>query len=158
MRVPDEEASRAVLRHSEQLREELNVKSVVVLPRDAKFVTYRIKPNLPVVGKRYGNLIQPPYFPVFGLEQVEGKNVVILWCPGGQNRPYRAPEDVTAKEKKYQHYIRRYSNSVVAKDADLHDLMTLTAKVPFDDRLRHEAALMRHEAHAFGPHDLRSFA
>ena len=57
VRVPDEEASRAVLRHSEQLREELNVKSVVVLPRDAKFVTYRIKPNLPVVGKRYGKLI-----------------------------------------------------------------------------------------------------
>jgi isoleucyl-tRNA synthetase len=57
VRVPDEEASRAVLRNSEQLREELNVKSVVVLPRDAKFVTYRIKPNLPVVGKRYGKLI-----------------------------------------------------------------------------------------------------
>jgi isoleucyl-tRNA synthetase len=57
VRVPDEEASRAVLRQSEQIREELNVKSVVVLPRDAKFVTYRIKPNLPVVGKRYGKLI-----------------------------------------------------------------------------------------------------
>jgi isoleucyl-tRNA synthetase len=56
-RVPDEGASRAVVRHAEQIREELNVKSVTVIPRDADLVKYRIKPNLPVVGKRYGRLL-----------------------------------------------------------------------------------------------------
>ncbi len=57
VRVPDEDASRAVGRHQEQIRDELNVKSVEIAPRDAELITYRIKPNLPVVGKRYGKLV-----------------------------------------------------------------------------------------------------
>jgi isoleucyl-tRNA synthetase len=57
VRVPDERASRAVQRHAQQICEELNVKRVELIPADAKLVTYRIKPNLPVVGKRYGKLI-----------------------------------------------------------------------------------------------------
>jgi isoleucyl-tRNA synthetase len=57
VRVPDEQASTAVQRHAQQIREELNVKEVESLPPDAKLVTYRIKPNLPVVGKRYGKLV-----------------------------------------------------------------------------------------------------
>jgi isoleucyl-tRNA synthetase len=57
VRLPDELASSAVERHSEQIRDELNVKAIEVIPRDAALVTYRIKPNLPVVGKRYGKLI-----------------------------------------------------------------------------------------------------
>src|SRR5690349_19699432 len=32
---------------------------------------------------QYGNLIQPPYFPLYGHEEHSGKNVVVLWCPGG---------------------------------------------------------------------------
>ena len=57
VRLPDELASGAVERHSEQIRDELNVKAIEVIPRDAALVTYRIKPNLPVLGKQYGKLI-----------------------------------------------------------------------------------------------------
>jgi isoleucyl-tRNA synthetase len=57
VRLPDELASGAVERHSGQIRDELNIKAIEVIPRDAALVTYRIKPNLPVVGKRYGKLI-----------------------------------------------------------------------------------------------------
>jgi isoleucyl-tRNA synthetase len=57
VRVPDDAAERAVRRHGDQILEELNVKSLEVLARDAKLVSYRIKPNLPRVGKRYGKLI-----------------------------------------------------------------------------------------------------
>jgi isoleucyl-tRNA synthetase len=57
VRLPDELASSAVERHSEQIRDELNIKAIEVIPRDAALVSYRIKPNLPVVGKRYGKLI-----------------------------------------------------------------------------------------------------
>lgn len=89
----------------------------------------------------YGKLIQPPYFPLFALEAYQGKNVIVLWCPGGQNRPYRVPEDVTARDKTYRYYIRRYASTIEAKDADLQELMTLTAKVPFDDRICHQAEL-----------------
>jgi isoleucyl-tRNA synthetase len=57
VRVPDEAASRAINAHADQLREELNVKTVEVVAADAELVSYRIKVNLPVVGKRYGRLI-----------------------------------------------------------------------------------------------------
>lgn len=89
----------------------------------------------------YGKLIHPPYFPLLSIEKHLSKNVLVLWCPGGQNRPYRVPDDVTAKEKSYRYFIRRYASSVEAKDDDLQELMTLTAKVPFDDRMAHHAEL-----------------
>ena len=57
VRVPDEAAAAAVGAHTDQILEELNIKSIELIPRDAKLVSYRIKPNLPVVGKRYGKLI-----------------------------------------------------------------------------------------------------
>jgi isoleucyl-tRNA synthetase len=57
VRVPDEAARAAVLRHQGQILEELNVKTVELIAQDAKLVSYRIKPNLPLLGKRYGRLI-----------------------------------------------------------------------------------------------------
>lgn len=57
VRVPDDAAEAAVRRHAEQILEELNVKAIEYLARDAELVTYRIKPNLPLLGKRYGKLI-----------------------------------------------------------------------------------------------------
>ncbi|HEX5418781.1 MAG TPA: isoleucine--tRNA ligase [Gammaproteobacteria bacterium] len=57
VRVPDDAAERAVERQREQILEELNVKKLELLARDARLVSYRIKPNLPFLGKRYGKLI-----------------------------------------------------------------------------------------------------
>jgi isoleucyl-tRNA synthetase len=57
VRVPDAGAEAAVRRHEEQILEELNVKQLELIARDATLVSYRIKPNLPVIGKRYGKLI-----------------------------------------------------------------------------------------------------
>jgi isoleucyl-tRNA synthetase len=57
VRVPDDAAADAVRRHADQILEELNIKAIELIPRDAELVSYRIKPNLPVVGKRYGKLI-----------------------------------------------------------------------------------------------------
>jgi len=42
---------------SEQIRDELNVKPSRFIPRDAGLVTYRIRPNLSVLGRRYGKLV-----------------------------------------------------------------------------------------------------
>lgn len=50
-------------------------------------------------------LIQPPYFPVLSLEVVEGRNLIVLWAPGGQSRPYKAPEAVTVKHKIWKYFI-----------------------------------------------------
>ena len=79
-------------------------------------------------------LIQPPYFPALSLEVVEGRNLIVLQAPGGQTRPYKAPEAVTAKNKVWKYFIRRYSSTVEAKGDAEQELLSLTAKVPFDDR------------------------
>jgi ATP-dependent DNA helicase RecG len=86
-------------------------------------------------------LIQPPYFPVLSIEEVEGRKLIVLWAPGGQNRPYKAPEAVTAKKKTWHHYIRRYSSTVEAKGDTEQELLRLAAKVPFDDRYHQSARL-----------------
>ena len=82
----------------------------------------------------YCNLIQPPYFPILSVELFENWNLIVLWSPGGQTRPYQVPRNVTAKTKEYRYYIRRYSSTVEAKGDDEQELLRLTATVPFDDR------------------------
>ncbi len=57
VRAPDDAAAKALADHKAQILEELNVKSIEFVARDADLVEYRIKPNLPVLGKRYGKLI-----------------------------------------------------------------------------------------------------
>jgi ATP-dependent DNA helicase RecG len=61
------------------------------------------------------NLIQPPYFPILSVEEYGGKKLIVLWAPGGQNRPYKAPQAVTAKHKTYHYYIRRYASTIEAR-------------------------------------------
>ncbi len=57
LRAPDDAAAGALDSHADQILEELNVKSLEFIARDAGLVSYRIKPNLPVLGKRYGKLV-----------------------------------------------------------------------------------------------------
>ena len=57
VRVPGDRDARAVRRHEAQIREELNVKALEMVASDADLVTYRVKPNLPRIGKRYGRLV-----------------------------------------------------------------------------------------------------
>ena len=83
---------------------------------------------------QYCNQIQPPYFPILSIEEFAGKNLIVLWAPGGQTRPYSCPKDVTAKHRSQQYYIRRYSSTVEAKGDDQRELLSLAATVPFDDR------------------------
>lgn len=87
------------------------------------------------------NLIQPPYFPVLSLERFEERNLIVLWAPGGETRPYKAPRAVTAKKKEYHYFIRRYASTIEAKDEDERELIGLTATVPFDDRYNQQATV-----------------
>lgn len=84
-------------------------------------------------------LIQPPYFPALSVEHVEGRHLIVLQAPGGMHRPYKAPASVTAKHKTWHYYIRRYGSTVEAKGADEQELLSLTANVPWDDRLAQQA-------------------
>jgi isoleucyl-tRNA synthetase len=57
IRAPDDAAATALADHQDQILEELNVKSIEFIARDAGLVSYRIKPHLPRIGKRYGKLV-----------------------------------------------------------------------------------------------------
>ncbi len=54
VRAPDDTAAKALEDHKEQIIEELNVKTIEFIARDEGLVNYRIKPNLPKLGKEYG--------------------------------------------------------------------------------------------------------
>lgn len=82
----------------------------------------------------YNNLIEPFYAPRISVEEVDGQHVLAIWVPSGTERPYTAPENVTAKLKKPVFYVRYGTSSIEAKDDLLDQLREMSAKVPFDDR------------------------
>ena len=57
VRAPNDAALRALESHQGQILEELNVKAIEFIARDAGLVSYNIKPNLPKLGKQYGKLL-----------------------------------------------------------------------------------------------------
>ena len=63
----------------------------------------------------YNNLMQPAYYPKTSVENVDGKKILVIWVPGGTHRPYKVPDEVTAKNKRFNYYIRYNSSSLIAK-------------------------------------------
>ncbi len=57
LRAPSQSARKAAEKHQTQLLEELNVKNLEFIAADAALVQYRIKPNLPKIGKLHGKQI-----------------------------------------------------------------------------------------------------
>ena len=83
---------------------------------------------------QFNQQIEPFYAPRISVEEVDGKNVLVIWVPSGVNRPYSVPSDVTAKVKKHVFYIRYGTSSVEAKGEQLDELRDMANRVPFDDR------------------------
>lgn len=82
----------------------------------------------------------PAYFPRVIIEQVDGKDIIVLWVTPGVQRPYKAPEHVTAKkDKKYYYYIRYATSSVRANVEQERELINMTNYAPFDTRPNFEA-------------------
>lgn len=82
----------------------------------------------------FNNKISPYYLPRTSVEEVDGKLVLVIWCPAGINRPYSVPENVTAKTSKEYFYIRSGTSSIIAKGEALDELRDLASRVPFDER------------------------
>lgn len=85
------------------------------------------------------NQIQPTYFPTLSLEEIDGKHVLAIWVSAGTNRPYKVPDDVLAKTKIYHYRIRQYSSTIIPNQEQELELIQLTAKIPFDDRVNQQA-------------------
>ena len=50
------------------------------------------------------NLIEPTYIPVVEQVTYQGKEIIVLWIPGGADRPYKCP--VAFPTEKRQNQIR----------------------------------------------------
>jgi len=92
VRAPSDAAAKALDSHQDQILEELNVKAIEFIARDAGLVSYRIKPNLPRIGKRYGKLI-----PVIrkALEEADGGAIASAAASGDSFEIDAAGESIT---------------------------------------------------------------
>ncbi len=57
LRARSAEQTAALRRFAEQIREELNVKEVELLDQFTELVSYTLRPNLPVLGKKFGKAV-----------------------------------------------------------------------------------------------------
>lgn len=86
------------------------------------------------------NRIDPQYQPIISPELYQGKQILVLWVPAGDLRPYQAPK-ATSKGSGKAYYIRLGAETAEAKGDMLTQLMQMTARVPFDDRRRPELSI-----------------
>jgi ATP-dependent DNA helicase RecG len=87
------------------------------------------------------NLIRPYYAPKLYIEEVDNRQIVVLWALPGNERPYEVPETITAKHKVWKYFIRKYASSIEAKNADKEELISLSNNIPFDDRANTQASV-----------------
>ncbi|MFK5947667.1 MAG: ATP-binding protein [Methylococcales bacterium] len=90
------------------------------------------------------HFIQPDYFPVASPEIINGKHILLIWCPPGQHRPYKAPKTLgkaSALNKPY--YVRRMSSTVEAKAIDEQKLLDYAAhqRTPYDNQVNYHSQL-----------------
>ena len=84
--------------------------------------------------------IDPNYSPITSPILFQDKHILIIWVPGGETRPYKVPTTLGKKAQK-RYYIRRGSKTVLANNTEEIFLMGLAAKIPFDDRINHQAKI-----------------
>lgn len=88
---------------------------------------------------RYCNYLKPKYIPQSEPVKFEGANLLLVWCPGGYDRPYQCPKKPSSDNPEKTYYIRRQSSTIEATDMDVKELISLTHNVPFDDRINMKA-------------------
>lgn len=84
--------------------------------------------------------IEPHYLPVTEPVVYEDKRIFIIWVPGGDARPYKAPQTLGERSQK-RVYIRQGSVSKPATREEERFLNTISIALPFDDRVNHGATV-----------------
>jgi ATP-dependent DNA helicase RecG len=83
-----------------------------------------------IVGACRGG-ISPEYLPVLFVEVYQGKTIIVMMAPAGDNRPYQAPKRQGTGRC---YWVRSGSMSIEAQGDLVRQLMEAAAKIPFDDR------------------------
>ena len=86
------------------------------------------------------NKIQLPYYPIVDPTKYDGKNILILYCPGGPARPYKAPKTL-GKKSEYKYYLRHSSSTIIANKEEEKELIGMSNQIPFDDQVTHKATI-----------------
>lgn len=82
----------------------------------------------------YNHKLRPAYSPHIVTDIVDEKNIMVLWVPSGNQRPYKVPEYVTKKKgTQYKTYIRYGTSTVIATQEQERELLMLSANEPFDE-------------------------
>lgn len=67
--------------------------------------------------------------------------LLLIWCPGGYERPYACPKYPSTKNSEKNYYIRKLSSTIEATDLDVKELLSLSHNIPFDDRINPKAEM-----------------
>ena len=54
-----------------------------------------------------GHKIVPFYHPIIEPHKIDEKWILIIWAPGGQLRPYKAPLSLDKNRKEYAYFIKK---------------------------------------------------
>jgi ATP-dependent DNA helicase RecG len=84
--------------------------------------------------------LRPQYFPVVEPVEFQGKWILIIWVPGGEARPYKAPDSL-GENRTYSYYVRHFSTTRKATEAEERELLQMSAHIPFDDRVQQHASV-----------------
>lgn len=84
---------------------------------------------------KYCNFLRPIYIPITEPVIYENANLLLVWCPGGYDRPYQCPKQPNNRNFEKIYYIRKLSSTIEASILDVNELISLSHNVPFDDRV-----------------------
>ncbi len=90
-----------------------------------------------IAGDCRGKLI-PDYLPLISPEVFMEKNIIVVWAPAGETRPYQGPP---REGKGREYFVRVGSESQAARGDLLRQLQEVAPRIPFDDRRRHDLAI-----------------
>ena len=124
----------------------------------AKLPPYGLNPEqIDTLQKKLIELVyklSPSYMPLSQPYVIDGKHILIIWAPAGDNRPYKAPVSLSEKKPEKAWYIKRGSITIKVKEGsdDERRLLELTARIPFDDRINQQSTLNDLSLHLIQEH------
>ena len=84
--------------------------------------------------------ITPSFVPLLEPFEIDGKMILVIWVPAGYEKPYKAATHL-GDGAPQRVYIKKLSNTVLANDDEVRQLVELAARIPFIERRNQEASL-----------------
>lgn len=90
------------------------------------------------------SMIEPRFLPIVEPAVVDGKDIIIIWIPGGDLRPYKCPVAFPTEKSRHwekAYYIRKMASTIKAGPHEERELVLMSNRIPFDDRINHNAEI-----------------